>query len=72
MDPSPSVLIWRVRHDHHQFRCVMEQLAEECFALRLFRGHELVLTELFDEPGPLLARSRELRVRTLETHAVAV
>ena len=72
MDPSPSIIIWRVRHDHHQFRCVVEQMAEECFALRLFRGREVLLTEFFGEPEPLLARAAELRRRTVEHHAVAV
>ncbi|HSP15293.1 MAG TPA: hypothetical protein VLV78_11125 [Thermoanaerobaculia bacterium] len=72
MKSSPSVVIWRVRRAHHQYRCIVEQLAEECFALQMFRGHELVLTEFFDEPGPLLARADVLRAEITETHAVAV
>ena len=72
MESSPSVVIWRVRRDHHQFRCVVEQLAEECFALRLFCGHEVALTEFFDEPAPLLARAQALRAEIVETHAVAI
>ncbi len=72
MESSPSVVIWRVRRDHHQFRCIVEQMAEECFSLQLFRGHETILTEFFDEPGPLLARAEVLRAEIVESHAVAV
>ncbi len=72
MNSSPSVVIWRIRRDHHQFRCIVEQLAEECFALQLFRGHEPVLTEFFEEPGPLLARAEALRAEITESNAVAV
>ncbi len=72
MESSPSVVIWRVRRDHHQFRCIVEQLAEECFSLQLFRGAQLILTEFFDEPGPLLARAEVLRAEIAESHAVAV
>lgn len=62
MDLSPSVVLWQVRQGHTQFRCVMEQLGEDCFELDLFRGQKLLMSEEFDDPAPLLALADALRV----------
>lgn len=76
MESSPSVVIWRVRRDHHLFCCMAEQVGEETFELRLLRGHDLVVSQYFDEPGPLLLRAAELRAeidhpRRKGRHAIA-
>lgn len=62
MDISPSVVLWQSQRGHSHVRCVMEQLGEECFELRLFRGHKLLMAESFDDPGPLLALAEALRI----------
>jgi hypothetical protein len=62
MDLSPSVVLWQVRQGHTQFRCVMEQLGEDCFELELFRGQKLLVKESFDDPAPLLDLADALRV----------
>jgi hypothetical protein len=61
MDLSSSVVLWQVRQGHAQFRCVMEQLGEECFELELFRGQKKLMSESFDDPAPLLALADALR-----------
>lgn len=62
MDLSPSVVLWQVRQGHAQFRCIMEQLGEECFELELFRGQKKVMSESFDDPAPLLELADALRL----------
>jgi hypothetical protein len=77
MDSSPSVVIWRIHRDHHLFCCILEQVGEESFELRLLRGHDVVLSQYFDEPGPLLVRAAQLRAEIdpplrRGRHAIAV
>lgn len=77
MESSPSVVIWAIRRDHHVFSCVVEQVGEESFELRLLRGGDVVLTQYFDEPEALLVRAAELRVEIDHSpgqgrHAIAV
>ncbi len=60
---SPAVVIWRLRHNHHLLRCVMEQVGEECFELKVYSGKEVLADEPFDEVDGLLERASELRVK---------
>jgi hypothetical protein len=62
MDVTPGVVIWRVRRSPHVVSCVAEQVGEECFELRIFDGRDLVHTESFEEPPPLLRRAEALRL----------
>jgi hypothetical protein len=49
--------------------CVVEQVGEECFELRILDGRDVVLAESFEETPPILARAEELRARWKEGHA---
>jgi len=61
VDLSPSVLIWEGRGGANRLRCVVEQVGEECFELRLYRGKKVLVDESFEEVRPMLARVDELR-----------
>ncbi len=61
MEITPGVVIWRIRGAEHLIRCVVEEFGEGCFELRVLSGHELLLSESFQETAPLLARAKELR-----------
>ena len=67
MEISPTVVMWRLRHNHHLLRCVLEQVGEECFELKLYSGKELLADESFVEIDPLLARATELRMQYAHT-----
>lgn len=73
MNVMAGVVIWRVRRSPHFVSCVAEQVGEDCFELRVFDGHDLVLTEEFEESPSLLKRAEALRVRyaTTETEKPA-
>ena len=60
---SPSVLIWRGRRGSHLLRCTIEQLGEECFELRLYRGKQILVDEWFEKVRSLLERVDELRAQ---------
>jgi hypothetical protein len=65
-----AVVIWRLRGTPHFVSCIVEQLGEECFELRVLDGKDLVLSESFEEtPPPLLARAEQLRTQWKEKHA---
>jgi hypothetical protein len=64
-----TVVIWRLRRTPHFVSCVVEQLGEECFELRVLDGKDLVLSESFEETPPLLARAEQLRSQWKEKHA---
>jgi hypothetical protein len=61
MDIVPEVVIWRLRHNHHLLRCVLDQVGEECFELKLYSDNQLLADESFEEIPPLLDRATELR-----------
>lgn len=63
LSPSPSVLIWRGRRGQHLLRCVVEQVGEECFALRLYWGKQVLVDESFEDVRPLMARVDQLRAQ---------
>jgi len=63
MDATPGFVIWRVRRSPHYVSCVVEQVGEGCFELRVFDGHRLIHREAFDSTGPLLRRAEALRLR---------
>lgn len=63
MEISPAVVMWRLRYNHHLLRCVLEQVGEECFELKLYSGKELLADEAFDEVDRLLDRASELRLK---------
>lgn len=65
MNVTPGVVVWRVRRSPHLVTCVVAQVGEECFELRVFDGHELVCAEPFEETAPLLRRAEALRTRYL-------
>lgn len=67
MEISPALVIWRLRHNHHLLRCVLEQVGEECFELKVYSGKELLAGESFVEIDPLLARATELRMQYAHT-----
>jgi hypothetical protein len=60
-EAAAGILIWRVRRTPHFVSCVVEQLGEECFELRVLDGKDLVLSESFEETPPMLARAEQLR-----------
>lgn len=67
MEISPAVVMWRLRHNHHLLRCVLEQVGEECFELKVYSGKELLADESFVKIDPLLARATELRMQYAHT-----
>ena len=60
MELSPAIVMWRLRHHHHLVRCVLEQVGEECFELKVYSGKDLLTDEEFAEIDPLLTRAHEL------------
>jgi hypothetical protein len=64
-----GVVIWRLRRTPHFVLCVVQQLGEECFELRVHDGKQLVLSESFEETSPLLARAEQLRMQWKEKQA---
>jgi hypothetical protein len=66
---DPGVVIWRLRHPPHFVSCVVEQVGEECFELRVVDGKDLVFSESFDETPPMLTRAEQLRTQWKEKHA---
>jgi len=62
MDASPSVALWHVHHGTTHYHCVIEQVGEDCFELRLSRGKKLVFSQSGDDAAPLLALADVLRL----------
>ena len=60
------VVIWRLRRSPHMVACVVEQIGEECFELRLYDGKKLLLSESFEEASPLYVRAEQLRRDVIE------
>lgn len=71
MEILPGVVIWRVRGAEHFIRCVVDESGEGCFELRVLSGHDLVLSEFFQETAPLLARANALKARYVPAEAPA-
>ncbi len=63
MELSPSVLIWQGLRGAHPLRCIVEQIGEECFELRLYWGKTVLVEETFEEIPKLLARVADLRAQ---------
>ncbi len=61
MEINPGVVIWRVRGAEHLIRCVIEEFGEGCFELQVVSGHDVLVSESFQETAPLLARAKVLR-----------
>lgn len=71
METSAGVVIWRIRGAEHFIRCTFEELGEGCFELRVFSGHDLLLSESFQETAPLLARARALKAKYAPSKPIA-
>lgn len=69
MQDSAAVVIWRLRRTPHFVSCVVAQVGEECFELRVLDGHDVVLEESFEETPPMLARAEQLRAQWKERSA---
>lgn len=63
-----TFLLWRKRTSIgsavREVRCLGDHIGEDLFELRLQCGHELLLSEPFQDPKELLTRAEELRQGT--------
>ncbi len=63
-----TFLLWRKRGcvggAVREVSCLVDHLGESLFELKLVTGHDLILSEPFQDTEKLLARAEELRTTT--------